>query len=152
MKVEKRERIPDWALTPFFDSELDRRAVGVGIAFELPLWNHNRGNIDKSRNALLEHEAQREMLLLELRSELVELEASCGAGALVAASYRDRILPQVASVAQTVERTYQLGEASLFEVLSATHALIETRLQFVSAALNAQIACSRLAAMKGDDL
>ncbi len=51
-----------------------------------------------------------------------------------------------------MERTYQLGEASLLEVIDARRTLLDTRRQLLGALAQAQIDCSRLGALVGEEL
>lgn len=149
IKTEKKERIPEFAVAPFYDSELDRRAVGVGLSIGLPLWNFNTGNIEKAQSRFLAEKASLELRRREIRSDLLAYRTTCEAGINVATSYRDQILPEAQKASDTIKRTYELGEATLFETLVASRTLIETHLQFVAASLQAQKACSRFAAATG---
>jgi cobalt-zinc-cadmium efflux system outer membrane protein len=149
VQVEKRERIPEIAVAPFFDSELDRRAVGIGLSVGLPLWNFNTGNIEKAQSRFLAKKESRELRRREIQSELLAYRTACESGVEVATNYKNLILPDAQSAAETVKRTYELGEATLFEAINASRTLIETHLQFVAASLQAQKQCSRFTIATG---
>ena len=149
---EEREKIPAFAMTPFFDSELDRRAFGVGVSMSLPLWNRNRGNIDAARSQIKSREASLENVKRELQGNLLEYQTSCRAAIAVAARFRDVILPDADTAASTMRRTWELGETTLFEVISANRMRIEVQLELVSAFERAQQSCSRFSIAAGEEL
>jgi cobalt-zinc-cadmium efflux system outer membrane protein len=147
----RRERAPAMDLEIFTDHELDRRAYGVGLAIDLPLWNWNKGGVKQSEHLLTAQRSLLEARRLELETLAIETQTKCRAAVLLASHYRDSILPRAESVAQVIERTYQLGEASLLEVIDARQTLIETRNRFLSSLAKAQMDCSRLDALVGEE-
>ena len=149
--VERRARVPSLAVEIFTDHELDRRAYGVGLAIELPLWNWNTGNIQRSHHMLAAEKNSLESERLELEIRAIEAQSQCQAGMVLATRYRERILPRAQSAARVIERTYQLGETTLLEVIDARRTLLETRGQFLSTLAQAQIDCSRLREIVGEE-
>ncbi|MCP4676689.1 MAG: TolC family protein [Deltaproteobacteria bacterium] len=150
--VERRARVPSIAVEVFTDHELDRSAYGVGLAIDLPLWNWNTANIQRSEHLLAAQRKSREVELLELETLAIEVLSKCRAGVVLATRYNESILPGAQSAAQAIERTYQIGEASLLEVIDARRTLLDTKRQFLSALADAQINCSRLHAIVGKEL
>jgi cobalt-zinc-cadmium efflux system outer membrane protein len=149
--LQRRARIPSVALAAFADHELDRRAYGVGLAIDLPLWNWNTGAIQRSADKLA---AARNRVDAETRAReatAIAAQARCQAGVTLSRRYRQRILPRATSAAQTIEKTYRLGEASLLEVIDARRTLLETRRQFLAALVQAQTDCHRLDALAGEE-
>ncbi len=149
--VERRARVPSLAVEIFTDHELDRRAYGVGLAFELPLWNWNTGNIQRSQHMLAAQKNKLEFERLELEIRAIEAQSQCQAGVMLATRYSERILPRAEFAARVIERTYQLGEATLLEVIDARRTLLETRGQFLSTLAQTQIDCSRLREIAGEE-
>jgi len=152
VRLERRARLPSVSIQAFTDHELDRAAYGAGLVVELPLWSWNSGRI---RRAEAELAAGRQRLAadrLELELSVVEARASCKGRVELARRYRDQILPQATTAARTIERTYELGEAPLLEVIDARRTLLETKSQLLTALRQAQLACSRLAILAGEDL
>jgi len=145
--VERRARVPASSIQAFTDHELDRSAYGAGLAIDLPLWNWNRGAIRRAESALAAARNELDAERIELESAAVEALAACQAGIELATRYRDRIQPGATSAAQVIERTYQLGEATLLEVIDARRMLLETRMQSLAAFASAQNDCGRLAAL-----
>ena len=152
VSLERRARIPTFSLQAFTDHELDRTAYGVGLAVDFPLWNWNTGNIRKAEALLAAGRSRLDSQRLALEASVIEAQAACQSGVALAERYRDKIQPNATSAAQTIERTYQLGEATLLEVLDARRTLLETRTQTLSTLAQAQAECSRLAVLAGEEL
>ena len=150
--LERRARIPTFSLKAFTDHELDRSAYGVGLAVDFPLWNWNTGNIDKAEALLAAGRSELDAKRLSLEASVIEAQAACQSGVALAIRYRDKIQPSATSAAQTIERTYQLGEATMLDVLDARRTLLKTRTQTLAALARAQIACSRLNILAGEEL
>ncbi len=152
LEVERRARLPGAFLEAFTDHELDRRAYGVGLALDLPVWNWNSGGIRRAQAALDASREQVRAARLELETETIAAQGKCRAGIGLAARYKEQVLPRARSVAQTIEKTYELGEATLIEVVDARRTLLDTQQQYLATLVQAHIDCSRLAALTGEEL
>lgn len=149
--VEKLARVPSVALKAFAAEEVDRRAYGGGVALDLPLWNWNSGRIAQAQAQLAAGEKQLEAQIREIASSIIQSRGACLAASQTATRLKDRILPRSEAAASTMERTYQLGEASLFEAIDARRGLVETRRQYLAALVQAQIDCSRFNTLVGEE-
>jgi cobalt-zinc-cadmium efflux system outer membrane protein len=149
---ERRARVPDFSLVGFTTSELDRRSLGAGFAARLPLWDWNRGGIAEAEAKLAGSRKQREAMRLELEGAVIEAQSDCQVAVLLARRFGDNVVPRSISAAATMERTYQLGEVGLLEVIDARRTLIESRRLHLNALAQAQISCSRLGVLVGEDL
>ncbi len=149
--VEKRARVPSLALKAFAEEEVDRRAYGGAISVDVPLWNWNAGGIAQARAQLAAGKKLLEAQAREIESSVIESHGACLAASQAAAGLQDRILPRSEAAAVTMERTYQLGEASLFEAIDARRVLAETRRQYLAALAQAQIDCSRFKILVGEE-
>lgn len=149
--VENMARLPSVAIKGFTAEELDRSAFGGGVAIDLPLWNWNAGRIAQAKAQLEAGKKRLESEAREIESSIIEAQGACLTAATTAVRYKARILPRSESAASTMERTYQLGEASLLEVIDARRVLVEMRRQYLAALLQSQLDCSRLNALAGKD-
>jgi outer membrane protein, heavy metal efflux system len=147
---EKMARVPNFSLTAFTGYEFDRRTVGVGLAVDLPLWNWNSGRIAQARARLAAGRKQAEAVTLELETTVIEAQAACRASVATAARLKRNVVPRSETAASTMERTYQLGEASLLEVIDARRTLLDVRRLYLSALAEAHIDCNRLGALVGE--
>lgn len=141
--VQKLARVPSVALKAFTEEELDRRAYGGGITVEMPVWNWNAGRIAQAQAQLAAGKKRLEAQARDLESSIIESHGACLAASRTAVRLRDSILPRSESAASTMEKTYQLGEASLLEAIDARRLLVETRRTYLAALVQAQIDCSR---------
>jgi cobalt-zinc-cadmium efflux system outer membrane protein len=145
-------RAPSFLVTGFTTAELDRRAFGVGLAVDLPIWNWNSGRIAQAEAKLAAGQERAEATRLDVETAVLETEADCRASLATAVRFRDHVVPRSEAIAFTVERAYQLGEASLLEVIDARRTLLDSRRLYLSALAQAQIDCSRLVALVGGEL
>ncbi|MBI5525296.1 MAG: TolC family protein [Deltaproteobacteria bacterium] len=152
LDAERLARVPAISVRPFTAHELDKRAYGVGLAIGLPVWNWNSGRIAQAEGLLAAGQSQLEAGRLEVESQVIEAQAACQSSAQLASRYKDPILPGAESAAATVEKTYQLGEASLLEVIDARRTLLDTRRQYLTTLVQAQLDCLRLRTAVGEDL
>ena len=135
----------------FAARELERRTYGGGIAVDLPLWDWNSGRIARAGAQLEAGRKQLEWETRQTESAVIEAHAECLATTRTAERYRDRILPRAESVAAIMEKTYRLGEAGLLELIDARRVLVETRLRYLATLVQAQLDCSRLSALTGQE-
>jgi len=150
--VEKLARVPSVALKAFAQEEIDRRAYGGGVAVDLPLWNWNAGRIAQAQAQLATGKKQLEAQARDLESSIIESHGACLAACRTAVRLRDRILPRSEAAALTMEKTYQLGEASLLETIDARRVFVETRRTYLAAQAQAQIDCSRFNMLIGEEV
>ena len=151
LDTEKLARVPAFGLTGFTSYELDRRAYGVGLTVDLPLWNWNSGRIAQAEARLAASRKQAEAAGLELQASVLDAQAACQASVATATRFRNNVVPRSETAASTMEKTYQLGEASLLEVIDARRTLLDSRRLYLSALAQAQMDCSRLGALVGEE-
>ncbi|HUU00034.1 MAG TPA: TolC family protein [Myxococcota bacterium] len=149
--TERMARVPSFSITGFTTYELDRRAYGVGLAVDLPIWNWNSGRIAQAEGKLAASRKQAEVTGLEVEATVLDTQAACQASVQTATRFRNNVVPRSESAASTMEKTYQLGEASLLEVIDARRTLLDSRRLYLSALVQAQIDCSRLGVLIGEE-
>ena len=150
--TEKLARVPGFSLAGLIADDLDRRAYGVGLAVTLPVWNWNSGGIAQAEAKLATGRKQAEAVSLDLETTVIEAQAACQSSVLSAARLGHNMVPRSETVASVMEKTYQLGEASLLEVIDARRTLLESRRLYLSALGQAQIDCTRLGVLVGEEL
>ncbi|MEK7705249.1 MAG: TolC family protein [Myxococcota bacterium] len=150
--TERMARVPSIGLAGFTTNELDRRAYGAGLAVDLPLWSWNSGRIAQAEAKLAAGRKQAEATGLELETSVLDVQAACQASVLTATRFRNNVVPRSETAASMMEKTYHLGEASLLEVIDARRTLLDSRRLYLSALTQAQIDCSRLGALVGEDV
>lgn len=152
VRAERRATIPALSLRGFVTDELDRRAHGVGISVDVPIWSWNRGRIAQAQAKLAASDRQAEATALEVETTVIEAQAACRASVATAKRFRDEIVPRSERVVLTMERTYEVGEADLLPVIDARRTLLDSRRLSLSALAQAQLDCSRLDALAGEEI
>jgi cobalt-zinc-cadmium efflux system outer membrane protein len=149
---ERLARVPSFGLAAFTSHELDRRAYGLGLAIELPLWSWSTGRIAQAEAELAAERHQFEADSLELEAQVLLAQSACAISVETAARFKSRLVPLSEAVASELEKTYRLGEASLLEVLDSRRTLLEARSQYLAALAQAHIDCSRLESLVGKEV
>jgi cobalt-zinc-cadmium efflux system outer membrane protein len=152
LDTEKVARIPSFSLGGFTAHELDRRAYGVGLAIHLPVWNWNAGGIAQAEAKLAASRKQAEATTLQLDMAVIEAQSACQTSAMTATRLAKNMVPHSEAAASTMERTYQLGEASLLEVIDARRTLLEARRLYLNALAQSHLDCSRLSVLVGEEI
>jgi len=152
LDIEKLARVPTYSLAGFTTNELDRRAYGVGLAVTLPVWNWNGGGIAQAEAKLAAGRKQAEAISLDLETTVIETQAACQSSVQTAVRLGRNMVPRSETVASVMERTYQLGEASLLEVIDSRRTLLDSKRLYLSALAQAQIDCTRLGVLVGEEL
>lgn len=150
-EVERRLRMPALAIGAFVDNELDRRAYGVELGFDLPLWNWNKAAIEQATWLAASASSRLAAERLDLETSVIAAQADYRSGFALVDRYQTRVLPKAIAAAQAIERTYQLGEASVLEVIDARRTLLRTRRSYFDALLKARTDHARLVALIGED-
>ncbi|MGI5860766.1 MAG: TolC family protein [Myxococcales bacterium] len=147
--IERRKRLPRFALNAYAEQEPERRVFGGGIGIELPVWNWNSAGIRRAEAAKAAQAAQAEAGERELRARVIEAWGACKRSGLAAIRYGTEVMPRVEKASVTLERTYQLGEAGLLDVIDARRSLVAARREQLEAQLQAQLECARLQSLLG---
>jgi outer membrane protein, heavy metal efflux system len=150
LRLEERKRLPALSFAAGYEVELDRRGFGGVLTVGLPLWSWNSGRIAQARSRQAAEQQRLEAATRDLLHVAIEAHGLCAQGALATTRYRERIVPGAVKAAATLERSFQLGEASLLEVLDARRVLLEVRRGFAAAQLQRQLDCSTLQSLTGE--
>lgn len=150
LTTEERARIPSFSLVAFTSHELDRNSYGGGLAIDLPVWNWNSGRIAQAQATLAAGRKEAEATALEIASHVIEAQATCRASASTATRLGTAVVPRAESSAAVMERTYNLGEASLLDLIDSRRTLLDARRLHLNALAQAQIDCGRLATLTGE--
>ncbi len=152
LRAEKNQRIPSVSVGAYALSEVDRRAVGGALGLEVPIWNWNAGGVARATAMEAAEVGRLDAVRIEAASALVETWATCTHQRTAATRLRGEVTPRAELAASKVERAFQLGEASLLEVLDARRALLEAQRETLAAELGQQLECGTLVILAGGDL
>lgn len=150
--VARRSRIPAFSIGGFYASELDREAVGGRLAIELPLWDWKTGRVQRAEAAAAAEASRADAERRALEAAIADATASCGRARAVADRQKTNILPRAEESARTLERTFQLGEAGVLDVIDARRVLLQARRELLSSARERDVECGALILLSGREL
>lgn len=149
LKVAERDRSP--MITPRASYEVEpggeARNWGVGVAFEIPLWDINGGEIARAQAALQDarlHLARlntgaRDALVVGLYRQVALLDAR-------AESYTTSIVPAYRKTYQDIRAIYEQGQTDLLDLWQVQASLLDAEEEAISTlidALAARVALER---------
>jgi cobalt-zinc-cadmium efflux system outer membrane protein len=148
----RRERIPAFSVGAFYASELDRRAAGITLTTELPLWNWNGPQVARATARADAEAALAEAARRELAATLTQARGDCERSAGNAERHATLIVPRAEESARTLERSFELGEANLIDVIDARRVLLEARRAALASAREREIDCGNLLILSGREI
>lgn len=150
--VARRSRVPAVTVGGFYASELDREAVGGRLAVELPLWDWKSGRVRRAEAAAEAEASRADAEGRAVAAAFADALSACVRARTVADRQKTNILPRAEESARTLERTFQLGEAGILDVIDARRVLLEARREFLSSARERDVECGALILLSGREL
>jgi cobalt-zinc-cadmium efflux system outer membrane protein len=150
--LARRSRIPAVTVGGFYASELDREAAGGRLAMELPLWDWKSGRVRQAEAAAQAEASRADAETRALAAALADALAACRRARAVADRQKTLLLPRAEESARTLERTFQLGETGLLDVIDARRVLLEARREVLSSARERDVECGALVLLSGREL
>lgn len=156
IELARAQRFADPALSVFRERDMlnDARAdvTGVGIGVQIPLWNLNRGPIERARaevaRAQAELESQRREISLQLsrsRAELLRLHAQ-------AEQMRVSLLEPAHKLHELARRSFQTGEVNVLALIDAANTYYDARARHLELLAQAQLAAAELRLATGESV
>ncbi len=134
-ELEKSNAIPD----PSFNAGVrDLRDTGdqafiVGVSIPIPVFNMNRGNIERARQEVSQAESDKQAVKLAMINELHEaLETQLNAYRN-ADNLKNSILPSAEKAFSLSRQGYRAGKFPYLEVLDAQRTLFDVKEQYIAA-------------------
>lgn len=130
LRREIRRQYPEISLSPSFIREDGEDKVGLGIEFDIPLWNRNREEIARAGH---DRALKRNELLAKWRSIQQDAAGLGDRQSLVIRHCRTEYdgLSRLEETARRQEQLFTLGETSLPELAEARHELFQRRLSYL---------------------
>jgi outer membrane protein, heavy metal efflux system len=148
----RRSRIPAVTVGGFYASELDREAMGGRITVELPLWDWRSGPVQRADAAAAAEASRSDAEGRAVAGAFAGALAACRRARVVADRQKTNVLPRAEESARTLERTFQLGEAGILDVIDARRVLLEARREVLSSARERDMECGALILLSGREL
>ena len=141
--LAKNERFPAIAIGPTVSEEKvgsDReRIIGVGVAFPLPLWNSNSGNIEAAKAR--QSQAKTSLLLTQRDAERLVTHAAQTYAAKLRemANWRPDSVQHFKEAADLADRHYRLGAVPIATFVDAVESLLDTKREALQAAAQLEL-------------
>lgn len=146
---ERAKRLPDFEVGAFYEKELDARSYGGALEISIPLWNWNSAEIARGKAVVEASRYERDLALLELEAAIREAHAEAVGALEKARMFQEFIVPKAREASAAVDKTYQVGEEDVMNVLDARRELIEIESELLEACLGSQLAHARLVTLMG---
>ncbi len=157
LELEKANAIPDprvnVGVRDFRDS--GDQAFLVGIALPIPVFDANRGNIERARHEVSRTELDSRQFKLDAQIELTQSYAAMESAYLQAETLKNEVLPAADKAFRLSREGYGLGRFPYLEVLDAQRSLFEVKQQQIAATREfhaAKAQAERLTAAHADEL
>lgn len=138
----KWQLLPDFKLIGFSKNELDGRIKGLGITFDVPLWNWRSKEIAEAESLLLKQRQELRAIQMELATEAKTKIHQLRLSARALKLFTTGLLKQAEESLKIAEISYTQGEISLIDYLDSqrTYFSIMTDYQDSLYAWNADLA------------
>ena len=135
LDLERANAIPDptigVAVRDFRAS--NDQALVASVSLPLPVFNQNRGNIERARQLAVKADTDRQKLLLDGHITLAERSQRLSNAWLTATKTKATLLPEANEAYKQAKHGYNVGKFPYLEVLDAQRTLMETRLTYIRA-------------------
>ncbi len=146
--VAESQRFADPALNLFRERDVlngARRDVsGIGVSIQIPLWNQNRGPVDKAKAEALRAQTQ---LDIRQRDAMVRLHQSYTDLALLieqAERTRARLLDPARQVFEITRRGFSAGEVNILALVDANNTHFDAQARYLDLLKETQVAAADL--------
>lgn len=154
--VARSQRLADPALNLFRERDFlagSRRDVnGVGVSVQVPLWNANRGVVDKAKAGALRARTEYEIVLRDALSRLRRGYAELTRARAQAERVRTSLLEPAQRLNGLARRSFAAGEANVLALIDAANSYFEAQARYVELVVLAQEAQAELRLATGQSL
>ncbi|MDX1975874.1 MAG: TolC family protein [Rickettsiales bacterium] len=135
LDLEQANAIPDPRLSvgmrDFRDS--GDKAFILGVSLPIPVFNANRGNIEKARSEISKTESDNRHAILMMSTEMKKAKQQMEAAYFQAKTLNEKILPSADKAFRLAREGYGLGRFPYIEVLDAQRSLFDVKQQRIAA-------------------
>jgi cobalt-zinc-cadmium efflux system outer membrane protein len=115
----KWKLLPDFKLVGFSKKELDGRNKGLGISFDIPLWNWRSKEVDEAESLLYKQNQEMRAIKMELTTEAKTRINQLRLSARTLKLFTTGLLKQAEESLKIAELSYTHGEISLIDFLDS---------------------------------
>jgi cobalt-zinc-cadmium efflux system outer membrane protein len=148
LRLARAQRVPDLTLQPgleYFDSLYPGRpGFNMQVTVPLPIFNRQKGEIQKSSATLDQLRAEREAARQRISSEIGRAALSLESARQQVDFYETRLLPDAERVRQMAIESYRAGQTGILSVIDATRNARDVRQAYTQALFDYQSALADL--------
>jgi len=135
LDLQKANAIPDPRINVGVRDFRDTgdQAFVVGVSLPIPVFNANRGNIEKARNVVSRNELDNRQALLNVSAEMTQARERMENSYLQAETLKTEILPSADKAFRLAREGYGAGRFPYLEVLDAQRSLFGVKQQRIEA-------------------
>ncbi|NQT80972.1 MAG: TolC family protein [Candidatus Aminicenantes bacterium] len=115
----KWQRFPDFKLSGFINKELDGKDKGIGISFDIPLWNFKSKEIAEAESLLTKQNQELRALKMEITTEVKAKLSEQRLSEQTITLFHKGLLRQAEVSLKISEASYKQGEISLIDYLDS---------------------------------
>jgi len=115
----KWQRFPDFKLSGFINNELDGKDKGIGISFDIPLWNFKSKEIAEATSLLTKQNQELRALKMEITTEVKAKLNEQYLSEQTITLFHKGLLRQAEASLKISEASYKQGEISLIDYLDS---------------------------------
>jgi len=149
LESARSSRVPDLSLFGSAEREIDRESYRVGLSVPLPLWSQRQGEIAEAAAGVRRAEAEAQQARLELTKALTQAFEQFRMASGQVDLFRHGLLRQAEEAAAIAQKSYQVGELSLLELLDAQRVAFQTTREFCQAQVAQAVALAMLDRLTG---
>lgn len=153
IEVAESQRYADPVLKLFRDREFDNGAVfnvtGIGVSFEIPLWNRNRALVGKAMAEAASSSARHEALRRDIRTSLEQAYEQFTRLRNETQWLREKLLEPAHSVLELTQRSFAAGEFNVLALVDANSTYFDARSRYLDLLNRYALAAADLRAAAG---
>lgn len=148
----KWQRLPDFKLSGFSQKGLDGKNQGIGISFDIPLWNFKSTEIAEAENLSLKQNDELSALQIEVVTQVKAKLSQFKLSQQTIELFRTGLLKQAEESLKISEVSYKEGEISLIDFLDSQRTYYSIREDFHEALYNLNADKAALEKAIGEEL
>jgi outer membrane protein, heavy metal efflux system len=152
VSVARREAVPSLAARVVSEQISGVRQLRPGIGLTIPFFSLNRGEIDARQSAAAQAVAEREAVVLRIRSEVARAARSYEIAAAETDVLQNTVLATARENRRLLEIAFEEGKVGLPVLLLIRNQVIDAELEFWDAWLAQREARAALAAATGENI
>mgnify|MGYP002336046246 CR=1 FL=1 len=148
ISAARAQRFADPVLNLFrerdFLNDARRDVTGVGVSVQVPLWNLNRGPIERAQAEAARAQAELDVQRREIALGLARSQAELARLRAQAEQVRDSLLEPARRLHELAQRSFHTGEVNVLALIDAANTYYDARARYLELLAQAQLAAAEL--------